>query len=263
LSLLNEIIGLSEPQFIGFFLALLRISSLIVVAPVLGSQSVPARVKIFLALLLTLVILPAVKSEPEIGSLTMLSLFPLAIKEIVLGLFLGFIAKFMFEGFQFAGTLISTQMGLGMAQLVDPESGSQTSPIGNIYSLTAIMLFLLFNGHHLVLSALFKTFEMIPVSRLNVIETAAKIKMTTMFNDLFAIGIKLAAPSMVTLFLIEACMGIMARIVPQMNIFFIGLPLRLAVGLFILIGSLPVFYLLFESVLAAWKRDITGILIYL
>ena len=261
--LLNQIIGLSEPQFIGFFLALLRISALIVVAPVFGSQAVPAKIKIFLALVLTIVVLPAIKNEQHIGSLSLLSLFPLAVKEVTLGLFLGFVTKFMFEGFQFAGHLISTQMGLGMAQLVDPESGAQTSPIGNIYSLVAIMLFLILNGHHLVISALFRTFAVIPVSDLNVIETAAKVKMTTMFNDLFVIGIKLAAPSMVTLFLIEACMGIMARIAPQMNIFFIGLPLRLAVGLFILVASLPVFYLLFESALSAWKRDISGILIYL
>jgi len=261
--ILNQILGLSQQQFIGFFLALLRISALVVVAPVLGSQTVPAKVKIFLALFLTLIVLPVVKSEQDVASLSMLSLFPLAVKEITIGLFLGFIAKFMFEGFQFAGHLISTQMGLGMAQLVDPESGAHTSPVGNIYSLVAIMLFLILNGHHLVISALFKTFEIIPVSKLNVIETAAKIKMTSMFNNLFTIGIKLAAPSMVTLFLIEACMGIMARIAPQMNIFFIGLPLRLAVGMFILIASLPVFYLLFESVLSAWKRDITGILIYL
>jgi flagellar biosynthetic protein FliR len=261
--ILNQILGLSEPQFIGFFLAMLRISALVVVAPVLGSQTVPAKVKVFLSLFLTVMILPAVKTEPGIASLSILSLFPLAIKEVVLGLFLGFVAKFMFEGFHFAGHLISTQMGLGMAQLVDPESGSHSSPVGNIYSLAAIMLFLILNGHHLVISALFRTFEIIPVSKLNVIETAAKVKMTTMFNNLFAIGIKLAAPSMVTLFLIEACMGIMARIAPQMNIFFIGLPVRLAVGLFILIASLPVFYLLFESVLSAWKRDITGILIYL
>ena len=104
--MLEQIIGLSEQQFIGFFLALLRISALIVVAPFFGSQTVPAKVKVFLALILTIMVLPVVRNEQAVESLSVLSLFPLAVKEITLGLFLGFIAKFMFEGFQFAGHLI-------------------------------------------------------------------------------------------------------------------------------------------------------------
>ncbi len=94
-------------------------------------------------------------------------------------------------------------------------------------------------------------------------ESAAKVKMLTMFNDIFRIGVKLAAPAMVTIFLLEISMAIMARIVPQMNIFFVGLPVKLGAGMFVIIISLPIFYIFFEFVLSGWKRDLNQILNYL
>jgi flagellar biosynthetic protein FliR len=181
---------------------------------------------------------------------------------LFIGLFLGFVSRLMFEAFQFAGTLVSTQMGLGMSQIVDPESGQQASPIGNIYTLVAIVIFLNLNGHHMLISALYKSFELAPLYSANVLENAARSSTARMFNDIFVIGVKLAAPSMVTLFLIEVSTGILARIVPQMNIFFVALPLRLGVGLFIVIATLPIFYVFFRTLLSDWQRDISGILMY-
>lgn len=260
--MLKELLGFSDQQFVGFMLALIRISALLVVAPFFGSDTVPTRVKIFLSLFLTIMILPIIKQEQAPAGSSLLFLFPLAMKEMFIGLFLGFVARLMFEGFQFAGTLISTQMGLGMSQLVDPESGQQASPIGNIYTLVAIVIFLNLNGHQMLISALYKSFEIAPLYAANVLENAAEVSTARMFNDIFVIGVKLAAPSMVTLFLIEVSTGILARIVPQMNIFFIALPLRLGVGLFIVIATLPIFYLFFQTALAGWQRDIAGILKY-
>ncbi len=261
-TILSNLIGLSDQQFIGFLLVFIRISALLSVAPILGSQVVPVRIKVFLALFMSIVFLPMIKTDQRLASLTLSSMAPRAIKEALLGLFLGFNSKFIFEGFQFAGRLISTQMGLGMANLIDPDSGAPVTALGNIYSMVAIVLFLSLNGHHLVIEALYKSFDISSVTDLSLVNPAAQTKMLTMFNDLFVIGIKLAAPSMAALFLIEVCMGIMARIVPQMNIFFIGLPVRLGIGLFIVIASLPVFYVFFLSVLRAWKLDLSSILSY-
>ena len=260
--MLEEILGLSEQQFIGFFLSFIRIAGLVTLAPFFGSRSLPIKVRIFLALFLTITLLPIIKASDQVVSLHLVALLPLVVKEAMVGIFMGFIAKFMFESFQFAGQIIGRQMGLAMAELVDPESGSQVSPIGSLYSLVAIILFLNLNGHHLIISALYRSFELSPVASSSMINAAAKTKMVTMFNDLFTIGIKLAAPSMITLFLMEVSMGIMARIVPQMNIFFIGLPARLGVGMLIIIASLPIFYVFFTSILSTWKRDLNGMLIY-
>ena len=255
-----DIFGLTESQFIGFFLAFIRIGALISVAPILGSQSIPAQLKVFLALLLSVTMLPAIKNQPELETITLIGLSPLIFKEVVLGLFLGFNAKFIFESYQFAGSLVSTQMGLGMANLVDPDSGQPVTPIGNIYTLFIMLVFLFLNGHHILISALYKSFEVSPTGGYGFILEGAQLKMVSLFNELFIIGIKLAAPSMATVFLIEVCMAIMARIVPQMNIFFIGLPVRLGIGLFIVIASLPMYYLFFSNHLLSWTHDIFSIL---
>jgi len=255
-----EIFGLTETQFIGFFLSFIRIAALVTVAPILGSRAIPVQVKVFLSLFLTVTMLPVIESQPQLETITLLGMAPLIFKEVVLGLFLGFNAKFIFESYQFAGRLVSTQMGLGMANLVDPESGQQVTPIGNIFTLFIMIVFLFLNGHHLIISALYKSFELSPATSYKFILAGAQWKMLSLFNELFIIGIKLAAPSMATLFLIEVCMGIMARIVPQMNIFFIGLPIRLGVGLFIVIASLPMFYLFFSNHLGTWKQDMFTIL---
>jgi len=260
--MLEQVYGLSIEQFIGFVLVFLRISATISVGPVLGSQSIPPQIKVFFSLFLTIVFLPMIKVDAGLTGLGMRELAPLAIKEVFLGLFLGFNAKLIFESFQIAGRLISAQMGLGMANLIDPESGAPVTPIGNIYSMLAIVFFLSFNGHHFVISALYKSFDLSPVSSLRMISIAGQQKMLSILNELFVIGVKLAAPSIATLFLIEACMGIMARIVPQMNIFFIGLPIRLGVGLFVVIASFSLFYILFSSIYELWKRDIIGITSY-
>jgi len=164
--MLNDFLGLTEEQFIAFFLALVRISALVSVVPILGSQTIPTRVKIFVSLFLTILILPMLKAQLEIEAISLTMLFPLTLREVILGLFLGFNAKFLFESFQFAGRLISTQMGLGMAELVDPASGSQSTPIGTLFSLIAMVLFLILNGHHLTFSAVYKSFELAPVASL-------------------------------------------------------------------------------------------------
>ncbi|MCG8606363.1 flagellar biosynthetic protein FliR [bacterium] len=260
--MLSDILGLTEEQFVGFFLAFVRISALMAVAPFFGNQTIPIKVKVFLSLFLSSLILPSLKSQIGVETLDLITFIPMVIREGLLGLFLGFNAKFFFETFQFAGRLISTQMGLGMAQLVDPDSGSPATPIGNFYSLIAIVLFLILNGHHLIISAVYGSFELAPVASLSLIAPGAGIKMMTLFNELFIIGIKLAAPSMAALFLMEVSTGIMARIVPQMNIFFVALPLRLGAGLFIVIAFLPAFYLVFISMMSIWQKDIGELIRY-
>jgi len=260
--MLKEILGLSEAQFISFFLAFARISALVAVAPFFGSRAIPRKVKAFSALFLTMAILPMIQQEVSADSVTLLTLVPLTLKEAFMGVFLGFSAKLLFESFSFAGRVISRQMGLALSQIVDPESGAQVTPVGTIYALSAILLFLQFDGHHMLLAALYRSFELVPVGGMTGVAPAGGVKLLAMFNELFVIGIKLAAPSMVILFLMEASMGIIARIVPQMNIFFIGLPLRLGVGLLVVVASLPIFYMLFETTFNVWSRDLLRLIHY-
>lgn len=258
--MLYEILGLSDQQFLSFFLAFVRILALLLVAPVFGSRAIPFQIKIFLALFLSVCVLPVVREQAQYVNLHLITIVFLTVEEILIGLFLGFYAKLIFEGLQFAGRLIGNQMGLGVSELIDPDNGAQISPIGNIYNLIAVVLFLNMNGHHFIISSIYQGFQKIPIHSDKLINSLAGEKLLSMFGEIFTIGVKLAAPAMVTLFLLEVSMGIIARIVPQMNIFFIGLPLRLGVGLFILFAALPIFYMFLENVLNSWQRQIQQLL---
>jgi len=256
----EEFFGLSDQQFLAFFLAFLRIVAMILVVPVFGSRAVPTQIKIFLSLFLTITMIPGIKNQTLAADIGVTSLFLFSMREVFVGLFLGFTTKFIFEGFQFAGRLIGNQMGLGVAELIDPESGAQASPIGNFFSLIAIVLFLLLDGHHFIISAMQDSFRTLPMNTDSFLTGSATQKMLTMFSDIFVIAIKLAAPAMVAFAILEISMGIIARISPQMNIFFVGLPVRLGVGLLILTVSLPVFYLFLQSTIDVWKMDIKRLL---
>ncbi|RMF69097.1 MAG: flagellar biosynthetic protein FliR [Calditrichaeota bacterium] len=255
--------GMTESQFLAALLAFVRTSALLSVAPLFGNRTVPVKVKAFISLLLTVVVAPMLKSSSQFDGITLLQMVPLAVTEAFIGLLLGFTAKLIFEGFQFGGKLISHQMGLGLAEIIDPDSGNQGSPIGNIFSLLAIVLFLNLNGHHLVIAALYRSFELAPVGKEHVAVAAAREHLLRMFNEVFTIGVRLAAPGLAMMFLIEVAIGVIARLVPQMNIFFVGLPLRLGVGLFAVVASLPLFYLLFETLMGLWQRDLITMLKYL
>ncbi len=258
--MLIEVFGISSEQLIGFSLTFIRILAVVAVAPLFGSRTIPARVKIVLAIFLTIIIWPILDMQKFGNNLQFKSLFTLTFKEVIIGLFLGFNAKFLFEAFNFAGRLISQQMGLMMAELVNPESGAQVSPIENILSLMAILFFIYLEGHIFIITAIHKSFLVIPVASLTLIRSGAGEKMLSMFNNIFILGLKFASPVVAIIFLIEICMGILARIVPQMNIFFIGLPIRLGVGLLILTTMIPLSYLFFNSIFKIWQLDLNTII---
>ncbi|MFQ5485480.1 MAG: flagellar biosynthetic protein FliR [bacterium] len=259
--MLNEILGLSNQQVILYFLGFLRILALISVAPVFGSRAIPFQLKIFLSLLLASILLPVAKNPIPKEELFYPFLLMASTKEVFIGLFFGFNTRLIFEAFQIAGRLIGNQMGLGMAELIDPVSGAQASPIGNFFSMIALVLFLQLNGHHLIINALHDSFSIVPISNQALMSSLTGQKMLTMFSDIFKIAIKLAAPALVTFALLELSMGIIARTSPQMNIFFIALPMRLGLGFIILIVSLPVFYLFFETILSSMKNNVKELLL--
>ncbi len=259
--MLETTLGISHAQVIAFGLIFVRISALLFTAPIFGSRAVPARLRILIAFVLSVTMLPKVKTGAEPADLLYAAGLLALAKEAAVGLFLGFSMRMVFEVFQIAGRVIGTQMGLGVAELIDPDNGAQSSPIGNLLTLTATVLFLQLNGHHVVIRALNDSFRLVPLSSAQFMHAVAARKVTWMFNDVLAIAIRMAAPTMVAFFLVERSMGIMARLAPQMNVFFIGLPLRLGLGLFILINLIPLFYLFFSGFMVHWKQDIKALLL--
>lgn len=230
-----------------FLLVLFRITGVMMLAPVFGSAMIPAPVKIFLSLLLSLLFFPIVKAKgaavpPDATLLTLAVAWELAV-----GLIIGFAAAMLFAGVQFGGHLIDQELGLQQANLLDPMLNEQISILGQFKVLLATLIYLLINGHHLLISALSDSFRSVPLMGLRFSEGAALHLSDTLMRDLFRMGVEIAAPALVTLFLITIAMAFMARTAPEMNIFGFSFTLRLAVGFVVIALGVGLFVSGFEN----------------
>lgn len=247
-------------SFSGFMLIFCRITAFFVVAPIFSSRNVPTSVKIGLSTFVAFLAFSGLGMQPvPIDSLYVISI----IKEILVGLLLGFIGYMFFTIVQIAGSFIDMQMGLAMANIVDPLTGVASPITGNLKFMVAMLLFLTFNGHHLLLTAIIDSYDWIPL------ENEAFVRMYSeqmsefilrSFTDSFALAFKMAAPMVAVLFLTDVGLGILARTAPQFNIFVVGVPLKIFVGLvflsFLFPGMMFLFQNIFEAMFAAIERVI-------
>ena len=245
-------------QFVVFLLLFVRITSLVVTAPVLGYEAVPVQVKVSLGLFLALVFYPLVSiHSPQIDT-RLLPLVIVALKEVSVGLLLGFALSLIFAGARFAGDIIGLGMGFSLASVLDPESGQSTPLIGEFLYIVSMLLFLLLNGHHFVIEALQLSYAVVPIGglSLNMLLAEGVIKLT---GFVFIIAVKLAAPIVVALFLVDVGLGVLARVVPQMNVFIVSFPLKIAVGLAMLMTTGPMMIYVFKKLLLGFENDVLAI----
>jgi flagellar biosynthetic protein FliR len=221
-----------SPEFIlSAFLIFVRITTVIYAAPFLGSAFFPSRIKAFFALAVTVAVMPAVSLEgaaiaPDVK---MLELVIAILKEVSIGLAMGMVGLIVFSGVQMAGSFVSTQVGLSFASIVDPQTQSQNPVMGQILTLLATFLFLEMDGPAIYLRAMMKSFEVIPVGMVNIHEAGPLF--VRMATRIFVIGVQLSAPFIVVLFLLDLTLAVFARIMPQANIFFISMPIKVLGGL--------------------------------
>ena len=246
-------------QFHIFLLVLLRVSALLIVAPIFGHHNYLAQAKVGLAFMVSLVIFPLVSAHhPAVPN----ALFPyifMMVREATLGLVLGYAVLLLFIGIQFAGQLAGLQMGLDIVDVIDPTSSTQISVFGQYFNILAILILLTIDGHHLVLQGLMRSFEVIPLGGVQMKE-AVMLKLIALTSEVFVIAIKIAAPIIMALFLVSVAMGVLARTVPQMNILVVGFPVQLATGLAVLIASMPLFYLLLTKLINNLGRHLAALL---
>jgi flagellar biosynthetic protein FliR len=230
-----------------FLLVLFRITGVVMVAPVFGSQTVPAPAKIFLSLVLALVFFPLVRGQGAAAPAEAGALGLAVAGELAVGLLVGFASALLFAGVQFGGHLIDQELGLQQANLLDPVLNEQISIMGQFKVLLATLVWLLINGHHLLITAISDSFRAVPLMGLRFSEGAALHLSDTMMRDFFRMGIGIAAPALVTLFLITIAMAFMSRTAPEMNVFALSFTLRLAVGIVVIALGVGLFVTGFES----------------
>ena len=242
-------------QFHVFLLILLRVSALLIAAPIFGHRNFLARGKLGLALTVSLIIFPLIsESQFDVPEGLFAYVF-MMVREVIMGLVLGFAVLLLFVGVQFAGQLVGLQMGFGIVNVIDPQSSNQVSIIGQFLNILAILILIAINGHHMILTGLVNSFEIVPLGGV-VLSVSVMTKVMSLAAQVFVIAVKIAAPVLMALFMISVAMGILARTVPQMNVFIVGFPVQIAVGLVTLMATLPLFYVLLERLSRSLKRDL-------
>jgi flagellar biosynthetic protein FliR len=249
----------AEHQIYLFFLILVRTTSMFLSAPIFNDRSIPVMYKIGFGGLMALILFPTVEMTNPTLAFNHISAIILIFQEIVSGVIIGFTMSLLFAGVALAGEYLGLDMGFTMAQVFDPTNNQMMSVITRLKNIAAILFFLLLEGHHFLIQAIAYSFEVLPIGGFRLSGLGMQ-KLMVLTAKVFVIGVKIAAPAMVALFLTSVAMGIIARAVPQMNIFFVGFPIRIAVGLTFFAFGIPVFVYVFRMLLGQFQEDIIYLL---
>jgi flagellar biosynthetic protein FliR len=232
---------LSAEHIEAFILVLLRVSAIVVTIPVISEASVPVRLKAALSILITLIIFPLVGPKiPQAANYHVLILMYRMAGEVMIGLIIGYTARLVLAGIQMAGDMIGFQMGLSIANIIDPMTSEQVSIITELQYLIALLVFLAVDAHHIFLTAIIQSYSILNPLAFHF--SGPLMQAILGFSkEMFVIAVKLAAPLMAVMLFTNVGLGIVARTVPQMNIFIVGMPLQIALGLIFLGLTAPMF----------------------
>ena len=216
----------------AFMLVFARIGAMVMLLPGLGEQNIPTQIKLAIALALTLIILPLHRADYHVDMQSLAPLLVLMIHEVIIGVILGATARVTLSALQVAGSVIAQQLGLGFVTSVDPTQGQQGAVVGNFLTLLGITLMFSTDTHYLVIEALrdsyavFSPGEFMPSGDVAALATRA-------FATAFRIGMQLSAPFLVFGLVFNVGMGVLARLMPQMQVYFVGVPLSILAGFLI------------------------------
>lgn len=234
-----NVLNFNANSYYLFFLVFLRISGLFITAPVLSSENVPRVLRVYMTIICSLIVLNVVPAtNVDFSGMSTMDYFLLVLKELMIGLLLGAIPKVMFAAVNFAGTIVGFQMGLSIANVVDPLTDQQISVIASFEGLLATLLFVVLDGHHIFFEVLSISYQNVPIG--SFVFTPGKIEfLMRIMGDLVIIGLQLGAPLVMALLLANVIMGFMARSIPQMNVFVVGFPFTIGLGLIFFIIGMP------------------------
>jgi flagellar biosynthesis protein FliR len=249
-------LGIDLAAMAVVLLVALRIGPLFVLAPVFGAVSVPLRVRVFLALAFAALL--AAVAGPSGGAVVLdpLALIGAAATEVLLGIGFAFGMFAAFGAFLFGGRVLDIQIGFGIATLIDPATRGQSPLLGTALNLMAVAVFFAVDGHHALVRALAWSLERLPPG--TSIASLDPAAVGAQWGLMFSYGLLLVAPAVFALLLLDVAFAVMARTMPQMNVFIVALPLKVVVGVLVLALTvrelLPAMMKVFESVPRYWER---------
>ncbi len=236
-----------------FALVLTRVTTLFVVLPFLSSSGIPSIIKVGLALMVSVAVFPSV---PLVHIQDSGLAYSVAVtSEVLVGLLMGFATVLFFTIGQIAGGLVGLQMGLRMADLVDPFTSATVSLIGELYFFTMTLLLFATDGHLNLMRGLFDSFRIIPIAHLQFTPELGR-HMIRLLTTVFNIGVQLASPVLFVAVIATVCQGLIGRTAPEINILMIGFPILIMIGFFMLYATMPLSFVLFKGSLHRMITDL-------
>lgn len=242
-----------------FFLVFMRITGFLIINPLFGRQNVPQYIKIGFSLLLALIIYNTIDISILNLDGGMYSYIFIIIIEFLTGLIMGFISYTVFTATYVAGQLIDMQIGFGMVNVLDPISNIQIPLTSNFYFIMSTVVFFALKGHHYLIRNLFESYKYISFGNANLGGNAIGGAIEVLGNILL-IGFKIATPVTAAIIITDVALGVVSKTVPQFNIFVVGMPLKIAIGMLVMIITIPIFIELLSTLFSDMNKDILNVI---
>jgi len=257
-----DILNIIDPvQLRTYMLVLLRVSIFLLMFPIFSSAVFPATLKMGLAMVISLLFYSVVPVDLTRFPLDAISTGLLILAEAMVGLTLGLCLRIFFGSVQLAGQVIGFQMGFAMINVVDPQSGANVSIMDQLGYWVCVVVFLMLNGHHIIISALINSFELVPVG-VFVMQKILMVKLLDLAGGLFLLAIKIGAPVIAALFFVSVGFGLVSKFAPQMNVMIVAFPLKIVAGLFLFGLTLEIIVLVTREYVDGFKRLLMTLLFY-
>ena len=225
-----DIMPVTYQEFKSFFLILIRVSVILTMLPFFSARIIPILTKVGLALIISIVLFPVIDNGMVEFPDNLWGMIQLVITEFIIGMILGLLVQLFFEGVRMMGQLVGFQTGFAITNILDPQTGTQVSILANMAYLAAMTMFLILNGHHILLSSMRESFEIINAGSLRLNNEIVQ-EMIRLSGDMFVIAVKIGSPAIAALLLTSAAFGLITKLIPQMNIMIVGFPVKIIIGL--------------------------------
>ena len=217
-------------EFKAFFLILIRVSVILLMFPFFSSRVIPVLAKAGLVLIITVILFSVIDNKVVEFPDTLCGMVQMITAELIIGMILGLLVQIVFEGIRMMGQLVGFQTGFAITNILDPQSGIQVSILSNMAYLVAMVIFLILNGHHILLNAIRESFEIINVGSLS-LDRRIFQEIINASGDMFVIAIKIGAPAIAALLFTKVVFGLITKLIPQMNIMIVAFPIQIVIGL--------------------------------
>lgn len=249
---MDMILDLLLSKYQLFLLVMVRTSGIFIFSPFFSAQNIPNTMKVGLTFFISLLITSYLPITPDFNNEIILFVI---LKELMIGVIIGFISYSFFSIFYIMGQIMDMKIGFGMANVIDPLNRTQVPLMGNFYYILSFLLLMRVNGHHLIISALVNSYDFLPIGSFKYTGDIVNILIDSLAKS-FEIGFKLSAPVVAMIFITDIVLGIISKTIPQMNVFVVGMPLKVIIGLLIIIISMPIFFTTIDSILDLIVNDI-------